>query len=261
MLKMVVLPRPGSGLTFVLGKNAEASGVYSLPAAPRRLRIPGFPLRCMFIIVHLGTSIKACRDGLRSWAPARCPRCGGDRVRPHDTYLHEAEPGQRPLEIPRFRCGRCGARFSVLPDALLPRCSYPALVRDRAVQRYVRGEAPYEAIAAEMGVSKSTVWRWVHAATESGARWLTQTQAGLRALGEADGPVVFRHDLRALFLQRRVRRPGMLEGLVVVEALLGWMDRLRAALERRHLGPVPAGLFAFGRQVAWAAGVGMASGP
>ena len=50
--------------------------------------------------------------------------------------------------------------LSVLADVWLPRCSYPAATRDRAVAAYVSGRGTYEAIATEIGVAKSTVWRW-----------------------------------------------------------------------------------------------------
>lgn len=71
----------------------------------------------------------------------------------------------------------------------------------------------------------------------------------LRQLGLPDGPIVFRHELCALFLRRRVRRPGMLEALLLVEALLDWVERLRRALLRQGRGPLPAGLHAFGCHV------------
>ncbi|HQT96084.1 MAG TPA: DUF1804 family protein [Thermoanaerobaculaceae bacterium] len=204
----------------------------------------------MTIVVHLGATIKSYRQRCRTWWPSRCPGCGGNHLRAHDDYPHGAEPGAEAVSIQRFRCSSgCKLRVSVLPDVLVPRCSYPAEVRDRAIQAYVNGQGTYEAIAAEVGVSKSTVWRWVHEAAEKGERWLAVTQAELRHLGEPDGPVVFRHDLKILFLKRRVRKLGMLDGLLIVEALLSWVARLRQALLDRRLGPLPGGLFAFGQHV------------
>lgn len=44
----------------------------------------------------------------------------------------------------------------MLPDLLLPGCSYPAEVRDRAVTAYVTGHGTYEEIAADLGVGKAT---------------------------------------------------------------------------------------------------------
>ena len=206
----------------------------------------------MVIVVHLGVSIKSYRERSRSWAPAQCPVCGDQRLRPHDQRPHGAlTPADAPLMLDRFRCrGRlCQARVTVLPDLLLPHCSYPAEVRDRAVWAYVNGQGTYEEIAARVGASKSTVWRWVFAAVRRGQAWLATVQTELAALGEPDGPVLFRHDLRALFVLRRVRRPGMIEGLVVVQALFLWIGRLRQAWLDRQWGPLPEGLFAFGCHV------------
>jgi transposase-like protein len=204
----------------------------------------------MQIIAHLGTTIKACRERSRHWRPARCPGCGQEGLGWHGRYGHGGEPGDaQGLLIERFACGACRRSLSVLPDLLLPRASYPAPTRDRAVTTYVTGQATYAAIARELGVSQSTVWRWTHAATEAAAGWLEATRAGLRALGEPDGPVRFRPELRALFLRRRVRRPGMLEGLLLLQALLEWVQRLRAAMLAHRLGPLAAGLHAFGHHV------------
>jgi transposase-like protein len=137
----------------------------------------------------------------------------------------------------------------VLPDLLLRGASYPASTRDRAVAAYVTGRATYAAIARELGVSRSTVWRWTYAATQAAAGWMETVRAGLQSLGEPDEPVRYREDLRALFQRRRVRRPGMLNGLLLVEALVEPVRRLREALLARGLGPLAAGLHAFGQHI------------
>lgn len=139
--------------------------------------------------------------------------------------------------------------FGVLPDTMLVGCRYPASVRNRAVEAYVTGEGTYLEIATEVGVSPSTVWRWVHALSCRAAAWLTWAQGWLRSLGVAVDRVRFRDDLRALFLVRGVRRPGMLEGLLTAEALVLWLDRLRRALLERGHGPLAAGTWAFGVHV------------
>lgn len=206
----------------------------------------------MLIVVHLGGSIKSYRELSRHWTPDGCPGCGSSSLVLHDGYPHGSEPGDaRPVWFVRFRCRRrgCGSVVSVLADLWLPRCGYPAATRDRAVAAYVSGQGTYEAIATEIGVAKSTVWRWVAAAVARAAAWLESICRWLRRLGEPDGPILFRHELRTLFLGRRVRRPGMLEGLLLVEALGGLAQRLRQVLLRHGHGPLAAGLFAFGVHV------------
>lgn len=151
---------------------------------------------------------------------------------------------------------------SVLPDLLLPGCSHPAEVRDRAVLAYLTGKRTYEDVASEVGVAKSTVWRWVFEAGRQAASWLEQIRALLRRLGLPDGPVHFRHELRALFVARRVRRPGMLEALLVLDALVEWADRLRRALLQQGRGPLAAGLHGFCHHVlAPLASSAISSGP
>ena len=204
----------------------------------------------MHIVVHLGDSSKPYRDLISGWRPPECVCGESDEAMLHDAYPHWAGPGER-QEIPllRFRGRRCRRVFSVLPDLLLSCCSYPASVRDQAVARYVRGEGTYEEIARELGVAKSTVWRWVFETGQRADAWLEQVQTLLRRLGLPCGPVIFRHELRALFVRRRVRRPGMLEALILIEALLEWMERLREALLRAGRGPLPSGWHAFGWHV------------
>lgn len=198
------------------------------------------------IVIHFGPSIKAYRELCRRWTPPACLAGDGDAVRLHDTYPHGAALSQQePIRILRFRGRRCGCVVSVLPDLLLPGCSHPAEVRDRAVLAYVTGKGTYEEVAAEVGVAKSTVWRWVFQAGQQAESWLQQIRGLLRRLGLPDGPVHFRHELRALFLVRRVRRPGMLEALLVLDALVGWVDQLRHALLELRPGPLAAGLHAF----------------
>jgi predicted nucleic acid-binding protein len=126
---------------------------------------------------------------------------------------------------------------------------YPASVRDQAVAAYVSGQGTYLAIATEVGVSPSTVWRWVYGLTCAAARWLRTARLWLRRLGCPITPIQFRDDLRALFLQRGVRRPGMLEGLLTAEAALIWLQRLRQALLDRRQGPLADGIWGFGVHV------------
>lgn len=158
-------------------------------------------------------------------------------------------PGGPKLWVYRYRCRRCGEVFAVLPDVMLVGCRYPASVRDRAVEAYVAGQGTYLEIALELGVSPSTVWRWVYGLTRQAPSWLTATRLWLRSLGMPVGAIRFRDDLRAVFLRRGVHRPGMLEGLLTAEALLLWLDRLRRSLLDLGRGPLAAGTWAFGVHV------------
>lgn len=203
----------------------------------------------MPIVVHFGDGIKSYRELSPGWLPSGCLLCGKSSVRRHDLRPHAGPPGGRKLWSYRYRCRRCGLVFAVLPDEMLVGCRYPASVRDAAVQAYVTGQGTYLAIATEIGVSPSTVWRWVYALTCQAARWLAWACGWLRSLGMAVEPTHFRNELRALFLCRGVRRPGMLEGLLTAEALLIWLDRLRRVLLERGEGPLASGVWAFGVHV------------
>jgi transposase-like protein len=216
----------------------------------------------MPIVMHFGAGIKAYRELSPGWLPCRCLLCGKGPVRRHDLRPHTGPPGGPRLWLYRYRCRRCGRVFAVLPDGMLVGCRYPASVRDAAVEAYVTGQGTYLAIATEIGVSPSTVWRWVHALTGRAARWLAWARAWLRSLGVSVGPIRFRDDLRALFLGRGVRRPGMLEGLLTAEALMVWLDQLRRVLLERGGGPLATGLWAFGVHVLERmGGTGVPSGP
>jgi hypothetical protein len=199
----------------------------------------------MPIVVHLGDEIKSYRELSPGWLPFECLLCGKSPVRRHDLRPHTGPPGGPKLWSYRYRCRRCGRVFAVLPDVMLVGCRYPASVRDRAVEAYVTGQGTYLAIATEIGVAPSTVWRWVYALTYQAATWLAWARGWLLRLGVPIGPIRFRVDLRALFLGRGVRRPGMLEGLLTAEALLVWSDRLRRVLLERGDGPLAAGAWAF----------------
>jgi hypothetical protein len=201
----------------------------------------------MRIVLHLGSSIKAYRERGRWWRPPQCVCvAASDLVSRHSAYGHGVEPGnQETIRVWRFRGKGCRKVFSVLPDLLLPHCTYPAEVRDQAVIAYVRGEGTYGEIAARFGVAKSTVWRWVHQLGRLAARWLLVALAQLRLAGLPDGPVLYRHELRALFIRRRVRLAGMLEALLVIEALVGWVERLRQGMLHAGKGPLACGLHGF----------------
>ena len=112
----------------------------------------------MTIVVHpVADCIEPYRQRSWHWSPSECPACGGCLLWPHDRYAHGGEPGDAdPVRIQRFPCGGRGyaVRVTILPDLLLPRCSYPAEVCERAVAAYVNGQGTYEQVAAAVGVAK-----------------------------------------------------------------------------------------------------------
>ncbi len=68
----------------------------------------GAPGVVLYIVMHLGSSIKAYRDLCRRWTPAGCLAGDGDTVKLHGTYAHWAGPDQKePIQILRFRGRRC----------------------------------------------------------------------------------------------------------------------------------------------------------
>lgn len=200
----------------------------------------------MPIVMHLGARIKEYRELSPGWLPPGCLLCGKGPVRRHQLRERTGEPGGAKLWTYRYRCRRCGRVFAVLPDVMVVGAWYPASVRDQAVEAYVRGEGTYLAIATEVGVSPSTVWRWVYAFTCRASRWLSAARLWLWRLGYPMEAIRFRDDLRALFLARGVRRPGMLEGLLTAEAVVIWLGRLRQALLDRRQGPLAGGIWGFG---------------
>lgn len=216
----------------------------------------------MPMFFHFGDGIKWFRELSPGRLPLTCTLCGKGPVRRHDLRPHTGPPGGPKLWSYRYRCRRCGRVFAVLADLLLAGCRYPASVRDAAVEAYVTGQGTYLEIATEIGVSPSTVWRWVYALTCRAATWLAWARDWLRSLGVAVEPMRFRNELRALFLVRGVRRPGMLEGLLTAEALLVWLDRLRRVLLDRREGPLASGIWAFGVHVLERmGGAGVPAGP
>lgn len=203
----------------------------------------------MPIVVHLGGTIKDYRELSPGWLPSACLLCGKGPVRRHQLRPHAGPPGGPKLWTYRYRCRCCGRVLAVVPDVMLVGGRYPASVRDQAVEAYVSGQGSYLAIATEIGVSPSTVWRWVFAFTCQASGWLSAARLWLGRMGYPMETIRFRDDLRTLFLGRGVRRPGMLEGLLIGEAVLIWLQRLRSALLDRGKGPLAGGVWGFGVHV------------
>jgi transposase-like protein len=222
----------------------------------------------MMMFAPMGDDVKQADAALRGFRLSSCAVCQAPGPVVHDKVLRLVPVGlkgvalgaARPrvgevreqevveLELRRYRCRACGSRITAAADCLLPRAVYPAAVREWATQEYLSGRATYQELAEQIGCSKSTCWRWIRALTRFAAEWLQCCREQLAAAGQRVGPVVLPEAKRALWQRRRIRAEGMLEGLLLAEALLEWVDRLRAAWRPRPQ-LLPPGVWAFGEHV------------
>jgi transposase-like protein len=222
----------------------------------------------MLMFAPMGDDVKQADAALRGFRLSSCVVCEAAGPVVHDKALRLVPIGlkgvalgaARPrvgevraqevveLEVRRYDCRACASRITVAADCLLPGAVYPAAVREWATQEYLSGRATYRELAEQIGCSKSTCWRWMRELTRQAAGWLQCCREQLAAAGEPVGPVVLPEGKRALWQRRRIRTEGMLEGLLVAEALAEWVDRLRAAWRRRPR-VLPVGRWAFGKHV------------
>ena len=205
----------------------------------------------MVIFASLGDDVKEAAARLLRLMLEACPKCGAAHPAVLDSRMQVVPCGRRAGEPTvvevwcwRYRCRRCGARVTVSADCLLPRGGYPGSVRDWVVTQYVNGQATYAELAAMTGASKSTCWRWVRAMALRAGQWVETCREQVAAAGVPVGPLVLPESKRALWQRRRVRAKGMVEGLLLAEALQHWVEQLRAAWRQRP-GVRPAGLWAF----------------
>src|SRR6266498_3456502 len=89
--------------------------------------------------------------------PMTCPRCSSDNV---------SKDGMTQLGGQRFRCGRCGRRFTRRSTSAFSGRAFPDDVIALAVRWYVRYRLSYVEVCewmAERGirVDQSTIYRWV----------------------------------------------------------------------------------------------------
>ena len=219
----------------------------------------------MLVFAPFGNDVKQAGPLLRGFRLKACPQCGAVDPPMHDTRRRVVAVGLKPvppgapapgagdvrqqdeveLLLWRYICRECGTVTTVAPDSLVRGGSYPAALRDLVAEEYLSGRATYEQLAAQVGCSKSTCWRWMRHLTQRAADWLQACRECLAGEGEAVGPVVPPEAKRGLWQRRRIRAPGMLEGLLVAEVLGQWMARLRAAWRQRERA-LPRGLWAFG---------------
>ena len=192
----------------------------------------------MTIFVPLGSDVKVAADRLRRWDLEACPRCGAKRLRVHDERMRRVPLGDGTgadveMRERRYACRECGLRITVLPDCLVPFGRYPSAARDIAIEAYLSGRVPYQQLSNEVGCSKSTSWRWLRDLAWRAGPWVQTCREQVASSGEPVGPVVLPEPKRVLWWRRRIRAAGMLEGLLLGEALLGWVERFRGAWRRR----------------------------
>ena len=205
----------------------------------------------MTIFVPLGSDVKVAADRLRRWDLEACPRCGAKRLRVHDERMRRVPLGDGTgadveMRERRYACRECGLRITVLPDCLVPFGRYPSASRDFVIEAYLSGRCTHRGGAAVVSCSQSTSWRWVRALTWEAGSWVQTCREQVAAAGEAVGPLVLPESRRTLWQRRRIRAAGMLEGLLLGEALFGWVECFRGAW-RRRAEVLPDCLVPFGR--------------
>jgi transposase-like protein len=115
----------------------------------------------MHIVAHLGHDDKSYGLAAARYCPDRCMACGGGLFGPHDGY--ERWGLRERIVVRRFRCHSPGCRqvWSVLPSYLTRLQMYATAVETAAVLCYVLQGRTYRDVAEAVGVSMTTVFRWV----------------------------------------------------------------------------------------------------
>jgi hypothetical protein len=106
-------------------------------------------------------------------------------------------------------------------------------------------------VAAALQIGTTTVFRWVDRACSAVTAWLvTLQQVLLRLNPAADISLKLRENLRPIWRTRRIRRPGKVEQLLLLDRWPPWVERLRAELAAFAGDPAPdqLGSLAFWRQ-------------
>lgn len=113
------------------------------------------------IVAHLGHDDNTDERAATTYWPHRCMACGGTMFGPHDGY--ERWGLNERIVVRRYRCHSPGCRrvWSVLPSYLTRFQMYATAVETAAVLCYVLQGKTYKDAAEAVGVSVSTVFRWV----------------------------------------------------------------------------------------------------
>lgn len=196
----------------------------------------------MLIVAHIGENLNEYRLLCDRYFPESCPTCSSSRLRHHDHHMHNAGD-QEPVPVYRFRCNRRGCRqvFTVLPDLFEPGQSIPTATKEKAVLAYAATVSTCSQAAETVGVSASTVWRWVEQASTGAPEWVAQMQNWLHSVYPGTYvAVAVDETLRPRWLSRRLRLAEKVTRLLLLEYLPVLVKRCRRAAEkllRLHSAP------------------------
>ncbi|NNJ13043.1 transposase, partial [Chloroflexales bacterium ZM16-3] len=99
----------------------------------------------------------------------RCPHCGSSQVRrksrtPRAKRYLDAAGQQQTVDVFRYYCQNAACAhgsFTNLPPDLLPSSPWRTEVHLQALQAYEVGHSSYRRVAAGLGISTATAYRWV----------------------------------------------------------------------------------------------------
>ncbi|HEY3366479.1 MAG TPA: transposase family protein [Symbiobacteriaceae bacterium] len=141
-----------------------------------------------------------------------------------------------------------------MPDLFTPNQSLPTATEEQAVLQYAATRGTCKQVAESVGVSATTVWRWVQCAASRVEPWVSDLQDALVGSYVA---VQVDDTLRTRWRRRRLRLEGKVTQLLLLDRLPWLVKQCRATVTdmlRRELAwsdPVtwPATCLGFCRQV------------
>jgi transposase-like protein len=64
------------------------------------------------------------------------------------------------IEVPRFKCKACGSSHALLPDILIPYCSYSLLFKINVLLVYFEKKQTIQELCLRFGIAVSTLYAW-----------------------------------------------------------------------------------------------------
>jgi transposase len=102
-----------------------------------------------------------------SYKGKACPKCGAkEKLSGHGDYsrgLTSYEENQivdSLVDPLRFFCSSCEATHALLPDIIIPHCTYSLLFVLTALIAYYERDTTVEKICAQFGIAISTIYEW-----------------------------------------------------------------------------------------------------